>query len=446
MAIYNRLPVFGQNLACSSEGARIERSRYGEEFWAWLKAYERLVDCSLDERLAYRDKALRKMVLHAYGTVPHWRNVFDEGGIDPASIRCLDDLGRLPLLTKEDIRANPGEFLSSSVGKADMVAQHTSGTTGAGLHFYTTRGAQAAQWAMWWRYRRVLGIPYGTQCAVFGGRPVVPHGQEGGPYFRNNAPAKQYLFSQYHLGEQTMPEYVRELRGLGVTWLHGYPSVLSLLASWLVEHGETLPMEHVTTGAENLLESQRRVMREAFCTDPRQHYGLSEAVANFSERPDGRMLVDEEFAAVELVDNGWGAREVVGTSLVNYAMPLLRYRTNDVAEFVEGPEGREVTSLDGRLEDFIVLSDGSRVGRLDHLFKDMVRVREAQLVQAEPGSFTVRLVPAQDFGSADEAMLDGEIRSRMGDVEYSLELVEAIERTASGKLRFVVSGANGGVL
>ena len=83
MAIYNRLPIFMQNWACSLEGAHIVTTRFGSSFRRLLQDYEMRVRWSPEQIAAYRDERLRIMVKHCYETVPYYKNVFDEGGIKP---------------------------------------------------------------------------------------------------------------------------------------------------------------------------------------------------------------------------------------------------------------------------------------------------------------------------------------------------------------------------
>jgi phenylacetate-CoA ligase len=138
-------------------------------------------------------------------------------------------------------------------------------------------------------------------------------------------------------------------------------------------------------------------------------------------------------------------RKVIGTNLSNYATPLLRYDSQDMATLSDrscdcGLPGRIVDSIDGRQEDYVVLKNGARIGRLDHIFKDMVRIREAQIVQQEPGRITLRVVRGTDYGEADEKQLRREFAQRLGtDMHIDLEYVDRLARTRSGKLRFVIS-------
>src|SRR5207244_1585727 len=178
---------------------------------------------------------------------------------------------------------------------------------------------------------------------------------------------------------------------------------------------------------------------------PRQHYGSTEAVAQFSECELGTLHIDEDFAAVEFVDDADGRPRVVGTNLTNLATPLLRYDVGDIARVSSracpcGKPGRAVERLDGRLEDYVVLKNGARVAALNHIFKDMTQIREAQLYQRSPGEVTIRVVPTISYTDADESRLIGEARKRLGaEMAIEIERVASLPRTRSGKLSLVVS-------
>jgi phenylacetate-CoA ligase len=184
-----------------------------------------------------------------------------------------------------------------------------------------------------------------------------------------------------------------------------------------------------------------------------QHYGMSEGVANISQFTDGRLYVDEDFAVVEFAPNPAGGYWIIGTNVSNAALPLIRYEVGDIAELPGGEQatagfpGREVIRIDGRREDYVVLPNGARIGRLDHVFKDLTMIREAQVVQNTPGAICVRIVRGAGYGERHESQLRHELRQRLGDdIEMQIEYVERIPRTASGKLRFVVSNLEAGKL
>jgi len=100
-----------------------------------------------------------------------------------------------------------------------------------------------------------------------------------------------------------------------------------------------------------------------------------------------------------------------------------------------------VSSVDGRFEDYIVLPDGTRIGRLDHVFKDAVKVYEAQIVQERRDELVIRIVPADGYTKSDEQFLLTQMVDRVGTkIRLRFDYVKSVERSPSGKLQFVISG------
>ena len=444
--IYLALPVPLQHIACSSEGLRIQLTRFGSGFRRRLEAAEARAFWSADRIVEYRDRRMAEFLRYCQSCVPYYRKLLREGGVDAGRIRTLADLQALPILEKSVVQDHRVEFQPERLPRHSVPA-HTSGTTGGGLRFYSTLNAQQEQWAVWWRYRRWHGIQPGTWCAYFGGRSTMPVAQTKPPFWRYNLPMHQVMFSAHHLSPENIPAYLHELRRRKLPWLHGYPSLLALLASWLLDKGESLDYipRWITTGAENLLPQQAQIIQRAFGTAARQHYGMAEGVANMSECEQGRLHVDEDFAATEFIHLGDDRFRIVGTNFTNPATALVRYATDDIVRLGRsacacGRPGRVVENVDGRKEDYVLLANGARVGRMDHVLKDLVDIREAQIVQFRPGELVFRVVRGPEYSSADEQVLLREAAKRVGqDTRIKVEYVPAIERTRSGKLRFVIS-------
>lgn len=447
--IYLNLPVAMQNVACSLEGWRIKKNRFGSEFIEELALAEFRGSWLPEELIKFRNDALVAFVRSAASTVPYYRRMFARLKLQPNDIKSPDDLLGLPTLDKATVRREASFFLNPIISVRSKDTAHTSGTTGSSLRFPQTQSAIARQWAIWWRYRRWHSISLHTPCAYFGGRTVVPPAQLEPPFWRFNLPGRQILFSGYHLNDRTVAAYVDLLRRLRPPWFHGYPSSIALLASLMLDKGLDIgyQVSQVTTGAENLLPAQVEAIERAFGIRPRQHYGMAEGVANISECERGRLHVDEDFAFTEFIRSNEGSlgTRIIGTNFSNPAFPLIRYDVGDTAETSEeacqcGRPGRIVARLDGRLEDYVVLANGTRVGRLDHVFKDLSAVQEAQIVQRRIGEITVRIVPNQQYSSEHRDILIYELRERLGDgVDITIELVSKLERSVTGKLRFVVS-------
>lgn len=446
--IYQRLPLWLQNAACSLEGWRLQGRRYNSDYgaaWRMVNESAGLGPQGLENLRRNRLRAHLRSAEHS----PFWKGRFRQYAVVTGSDNPWTELQKLPVVNKTEIQSEADRIRNSIFHAKELVACHTSGTTGGGLRFWESRAAERERWAVWWRYRKWHGIDRETWCGYFGGRSVVPLSQRKPPFWRINHPGRQIMFSGYHLGPDTAGDYIRAIEQFRPPWLHGYPSLLTLIATYILERGRPLNQAPriVTTGAENLLSQQRRVIERAFGCPVRQHYGLSEAVANFSECEHGVLHVDEDFADVEFIQSEVDddTYRIVGTNWSNAAFPLLRYDTGDLARLSENTcscqrAGRVVSSIDGRQEDYVVMPDGTKIGRLDHIFKDMVRIREAQIYQPSKDTLIFRVVRNEGFGELDERELLGEARKRLRDViQLKIEYVDALIRSQTGKLRFVVS-------
>jgi len=455
-AIYNRLPVFAQNWACSLEGWRINRSRYDRTFSRMLDDATERANWSVEQIYEWRDRRLVAFLKQTVRSTPYYREQARRAEFDIDGVKGLDDLPKLPVLERRIVQSRNSEFEAELNDREPTQIAHTSGTTGGGLRFPVIRSAGIEQWAVWWRYRYWHKIERSEWCAYFGGRAIMPPGIQTAPFWRVNVPGRQIMFSAYHLREESAVAYLSEIKRRGIRWLHGYPSQLALLAKLAYENSFNLrdQMRWITIGAESLLEQQAAVIKKVFGRAPIQHYGMAEGVANISERPDGILVVDEDFAAVEFVPSSSGGWKILGTNLSNPAFPLIRYEVGDLADLIPGetaPEGeafagcRVVRNIDGRRDDYVILANGTKVGRLDHIFKDLVEVREAQIVQNRIGAITVKLVPGDGFDEVVEKRLKAEIVDRLGaDITVDVQYVNELVRTKRGKLRFVISSLTEG--
>ena len=246
-----------------------------------------------------------------------------------------------------------------------------------------------------------------------------------------------------------MNSYLDHIEASGIKWLHGYPSFLNHLAVLALSVGRPLQLEHVTTGAENLLPHQTETIRKAFRTEPTDHYGMEEGVANFSRCEAGTFHVDEDYSFVEFLNHPSDSKNVVGTNFTNLAFPLIRYEVGDLARVSSAcpasdceVSGRVVDSIEGRSGDSVVCSDGSIVTQaaLSLIFKVSSNIQESQIVQPEPGHAEFKIVKTPSFTRKDEAALTDAIDKHFDKkLEYRISYVDEISRAANGKLKLVIS-------
>lgn len=433
--LYSIAPVWMQNLMCSVRGGVIAKQRYSKNFIEALIEFE---SGQLDER-----EQLKK-ILQMISFIPYYssRNyISSEIGGE------MNHWSQFPILTKAEVKKHLYEFINTQyTGK--IFEMHTGGTTGSGLIFPYSVEMENRQWAIWWKYRRSLGITMDTWCGWFGGKSVVPISYRKPPYWRVNYFGKQIMFSASHLNAFTVGYYHKKICKSQLEWLHGYASVIANLATLIVQykHKPIISVKYVTTGSENLLPTQIDIIKKAFPNAlVRTHYGLSEGVANISQDIDGEWRVDTDFAHVEFIpidEENPSRCRIIGTSFWNDAFPLVRYDTGDVA-LVEWVNGCAVVkSIEGRADETVLLPDGTRIGAasLSLIFKVVGTVKEAQIYQRSIDEVIIRLVVLPSYDKkCDEEKLLKEARVKLGDIKVLFEYRDYIERTKSGKYRLVIS-------
>ena len=448
--IYPRLPVFLQNAACWYYGKKEAQVRFGRVFEQRLRELTDSEKWSAGEIEAYQNDRLRSLIQHAYENVPYYRERWKALKIAPDDIRSRDDLNKLPVLTKEEIRQNADRFVSQKTPRRELLSRHTSGTTGKALHFYMTQEAVAFQWAVWWRHRLRFGASPGSWHANFTGQRVVPITQRTPPYWRWNRPMRQVLINMQSLTPGRIASIVEMLNSQRLDFYCGYPSFIHMLAVNASEAGLRLssPPRMIFTGAENMLDFQRRDIQAFTRATLSDHYGCTEACGNASRCPEFVYHEDFEFGIMEGVERtpGDAARTIVCTGFACDAFPFIRYEVGDTAVWQDGKGcacGRNSTVLlrvEGRCDDYVVTPEGARIARLDYLFKDALNVKEAQIIQERLGEITIRLVRRVTYSTKDELEIRRDIESWLSPaLGVRFEYVQEIPRENNGKFRAVLS-------
>jgi len=451
MWIYHRLPSFLKRWATFIYSKKVERRRYRGVFSKQLDELIQNESLSIDERLARQLNRLREMLIYAGTFSPYYREVFNKIHFDPRSVQSLDDIRVIPLLDKDIIRNQHDMLLAKDYKEATM-RQHTSGTTGAGLHFTLSEEANQRHYACLWFHFGWVDSHRGDPIATFGGHPVAPLAQLDPPFWLYNRNENDLMFSAYHISPKTASSYVKALADFNPIIVRGYPSLIYLVALHILDMGKPkISPTGVFTYAETTFEKQRQAIEEAFGCKVYSSYGNGERAGHLLQCEEGNFHEVTETGVIEVLNpNGEPARsgeigELVITSLINKALPMIRYRIGDTGIRAEGlckcgrtsPIFKEIT---GRTTDVIVTPDGRHLRNLDQIFPYVSNVKEAQLVQEKIDEVTLFLVTQPDYNKNDEKIILEDFRRKLGPkVKIHLQFLDEIPRTSQGKFRFTVS-------
>jgi phenylacetate-CoA ligase len=449
---YCKSPIFVQNAVVSAYGAASRRLRNGRAFRRLLDELMSTQWYSEEEFEVFQNETLSQLMRHCYETVPYYRAIMEERGLRPEDVSTAADLPKLPLLTKEIVRTRAEELKSERPRPGRIYPTSSSGTTGTPLQTVRDMGSTVFEQASLWRHWRIVGLDLGYRRATLRGHPIVPREQTKPPFWRLNRPENQMIMSAFHLRRENASAFIEGLRRFRPDALETIPSAGYFLAREILDRGETLKLRCVLIGSEPLYPSHREAIEKAFDCEAFDFYGLSERVSFALECTEHTGLhLTPEYGVTEFVDPSWnageGLKEIVGTGLNNYAMPLIRYRTGDYAKPLgtECPCGRKMPLLgpmETRVGGTLQLPDGRFLPYplINYAFMGLEHIRKTQLVQETLDHIVVRLVPDGAFSGTDREKLIANMKEYLGDsVRVDLELVDDIPREPSGKYRWVVS-------
>ncbi len=320
-----------------------------------------------EEILKIQNEKIRKQVKHVYENVPYYRNLMEEKGLTPEDIQSVDDIKKLPFLSKADLReAYPYGLLAVDLN--DCVRIHsTSGTTGKRVvAFYTQHDVDLwneccarAIVAAGGTEEDVVQVCYGYGLFTGGA------GLDGG---------------SHKVGSLTLPmssgntdRQIQFMMDLNATIICCTPSYAAFIGETLAEKGykpEDNKLKAGIFGAEPWTEEMRRNIEKSLGIKAYDIYGLTETsgpgVAFECEAQSGMHINEDHFYA-EIIDPDTGEvlpegskGELVFTALDKEAFPLLRYRTRDICILTreECPCGRTHVKMCkpmGRSDDMLII-------------------------------------------------------------------------------------------
>lgn len=418
---------------------RIQRCRRLLEETQWLsqKNIERL-------QLA----RLRRIVSHAYHTVPYYRAAFREGGVRPEDIKDISDLEKIPLLTKAILRSRNDELVSTSYHSTGASREHTSGTTSKPVSFLRDNSDRSWGWAAALRAYSWAGYELGDKEALVWQRTFASNKSTFLQPLYDEA-RRTLLVDSGDVSAQNANNILGKLKRFHPHFIRGYSGALHRLAEYLLEAGQCLDVRGVIHTSSMIYEAQRKVIRQAFRCPVFSFYGAREVMAIASECEEHTGLhVSSENLVLEVLRDGEAASpgevgSLVITNLTNYSMPLIRYEIGDLGRTGSSPcscgRGLPVLeSLEGRKFEHIVNSDGSHtVLRPLEAFFSEVPVKDFQVVVASPDLITVKIVEGEAYSEVHDRIIKNNLKWR-GKSEVEIQKVGKISPAPSGKpLRFV---------
>jgi len=423
--------------------------KYGKEY---NKTYRFLEDSqwfSKSELENYQYQELKKLLKHAYENVPYYRELFDNNKLKPADIKKLEDIRKMPFLTKDIIRNNLSKMISvTHRNKISYVS--TGGSTGIPVGFYWQKGfTDACEQAFLWHLWNWKNIKPSDKFVILRG-DVLPAGKTW--YYRKY---NRLLLSSYHLTDENIPIMIKEIEKYKPVVLQAYPSSAYILARWLEKNRYyiDLKLKAILTSSENLYPFQEKLFQSVFNAQVFDLYGSTERTVMINRCEKDKFHIIPQYGFTEIINkkNKWCKEEnekgeIVSTGFNNYAMPFIRYKTGDIATNSNesckcGRNYKLIKGIEGRLHEFIVTENGRLISMTAmNMHSDVFdNVEQFQFFQEKKGKVIFNIMRGKDYTDQDTEYIRKELYKKFGnDVDLKIRFVTEIPGTNRGKYKFLI--------
>ncbi len=399
----------------------------------------------------YQNKKLRELIKHSYENIPYYNELFKKLKLTPNDIKSKDDLYKIPILTKEEVRKNfPDKMIATNIPSSKRIMGSSSGSTGEPLKYFDTKRSlslqQAAGIRAWYWMNYKLGDKY-IKISKHPRNSRIKRIQD----LLNNC---NYIYFE-KLTEKTFLELIEKIESIDPKIIRCYPIPLYYMAEIIEKRGgiKLKNLKAINTTASTLHPYMRRKIQKVFNTKIYDSYSC-EGGSVFSQCETlENYHPSEECAISEFIEDDFSrndpdkSKRHITTYLFNYVNSFIRYDTQDY--LVLGDEkqcgcGRNyinVSGIKGRDNSILYLPNGNYLMEMDFFqyFDESNEVDQFQIIQEKRDIIQMKLVVNDNFNN----MVKKEILNYWSDffgssVKFSLEIVENIELTPSGKRRFLI--------
>lgn len=411
---------------------------------------------SRDEMENSQLEHVRETLKHACKNIPFYKKKYTEAGVSWEDVKSLQDMPKIPPLTRQDLRDHGPELLAEGVDKKSLVQSATGGTISSPIELYLSQECVDRRFAATVVFNRWFGYELGDKAVFFWGATQDFPKREGAAAFK--ARIRNFLTSRVtwmptsYLDDEIMAGYYERLCDFKPKVIQAYPTPLYIFAKYLADNNLSYRPETITVAAETLYDYQRKQIESTFGCKVFDWYGSRELGHMASECKMHKGLhINAYHLYIESISDSRQVFESEGslvvTDLRNSAMPLIRYEIGDVGVISKRdcPCGSALPILErvsGRLVDTFATRAGGRipgVALTNRVIKDCRGLEQMQVVQEDFERFRIRIVKGADFKDEDLLKLDEAMGVFFkGDLHIEHEFVDAIPLTKSGKSRFCI--------
>lgn len=399
-----------------------------------------------------QSKRLRRIIIHSYKHVEFYHKQYSSIDIDPNNIKTAEDLSKLPVFSKDDLRNNFSQLIATNFKLGKCVLNKTSGSTGEptrtlmNLDVHKYYGSRAI------RERLACGVKFGDKVVN-----IFPSIRADIKNFMSQSHPKIDIKGFNKVWSFTIPRENKKclsllnmLIKLKPNIIFGAPSTIRILAHVAQDNNiSEIHPKVIISSFELLDKSTRQYITNTFNSDIIDVYGSSEVGDIAWECPEhAGYHINMDDVVIEILKDGEHVAEgekgeIVVTGLHNYAMPIIRYKIGDVATLTRElcPCGRKLPllkNIEGRIADFIILPNGQLISPYALMnIMNYPMISMFQIIQETTNKIVILFVEDVGFNQDILNTIEKKYREILGD-DMDIELVNVDSIEKYGKLRPVI--------
>lgn len=413
-----------------------------------LKFLEKSQWWSLEELEKFQNERLKVLIKHSYENVPYYTKLLDSLNLKPGDFSSKEDLKKLPILTKDEIKRNFPEFIvNKNLKKGTYYKGASSGSTGEPLNYFLSKDAYSFNIACGLRAWSWMGYKLGDKYIKISQNQRAKKEKKLQDKLMNN----DYLYLK-NIDKTSISEAIDLIKMSKPKVIRCYPDPLEFLADELISRNEFIPLKAIATTGNVLHAEARKKIEFAFKTKIFDGYSCEGSAPYFEcEKHENYHAAMEyaisEFVDVEVNERGLKQGRHIVTNLWNLDTPFIRYDSQDILEFSNekcscGRNLLPVKRILGRDNDVLETPSGKKI--IVHIFtiffSKMPSVKQFQFIQEDEKTVKGKLIVHETFSSKDLAKIKEHCKQVFDDsMNLSIELVDNIPTTKNGKRRFLIN-------
>ncbi len=403
---------------------------------------------SHDQIENYQLTMIKRLINHAYNNCSYYYKRMEENGVVPSDINSLDDVLRLPILSRKDIFENSEALVAKTAKK--LRKQASSGTTRNEIIFYQEYDFFKKMYLYQLRSFMFAGIkPHEKGVWLWGGMKEIKHYDN--PIEKFKWWLKNHiLIDATDLTDEKMRNIISYIMRQKPSYIVGYVNILNRLAHFISENNLKIPpLKAIISTAEPLLDSVKETIKEAFHTSVYNDYGCREAHHIGFTCSQGHMHILEDINYIELVPLYNNIYKIIVTSLHNFGMPLIRYNLGDCV-ILDNSESRcdinfKIISNNIVRESNFIIVDEKKMVIPNEIINDLYNIKgikDFQMLQLNESEILLNIVYNNLFKDDANIQLERiakDIKNNFRMRKVSIHSMSEINKGPSGKTQHVHS-------